>query len=29
MARPQRIADWDPEDAAAWQVGNSVIARRN
>ncbi|ORB83513.1 MFS transporter [Mycobacterium kansasii] len=29
MARPHRIAGWDPEDAAAWRDGNNVIARRN
>ena len=29
MTRRHRIADWDPEDAAAWQAGNKVIARRN
>ncbi|BBZ42865.1 MFS transporter [Mycobacterium parmense] len=29
MARTRRIADWDPEDATAWDVGNSLIARRN
>ncbi len=29
MARTHRIADWEPEDAAAWHTGNSAIARRN
>ncbi|OCB32460.1 MFS transporter [Mycobacterium malmoense] len=29
MTRTQRIPDWDPEDVAAWDVGNSAIARRN
>ena len=24
-----RIPDWDPEDVAAWDVGNSATARRN
>ena len=23
------IADWDPEDTAAWEAGNKKIARRN
>lgn len=29
MTRSQRISDWDPEDVAAWDVGNRAIARRN
>jgi len=29
VVHTQRIADWDPEDAAAWHAGNHVIARRN
>ncbi|VBA45376.1 nitrate/nitrite transporter [Mycobacterium attenuatum] len=29
MGRNQRIADWNPEDTAAWATGNSKIARRN
>ncbi|WP_343599626.1 MFS transporter [Mycobacterium sp.] len=29
MARRQRIAEWNPEDAAAWSGGASRIARRN
>jgi MFS transporter, NNP family, nitrate/nitrite transporter len=29
MARTRHFVDWDPEDAAAWEVGNSAIARRN
>ncbi|MCV7102104.1 nitrate/nitrite transporter [Mycobacterium palustre] len=29
MRRNHRIADWDPEDAAAWDAGNKRIARRN
>ena len=24
-----RITDWDPEDAVAWEAGNKNIARRN
>lgn len=28
-ARARRIADWNPEDAAAWDGGNKSIARRN
>ena len=27
--RNHRIADWNPEDAAAWEAGNKDIARRN
>lgn len=27
--RNHRIADWNPEDAAAWEAGNKKIARRN
>jgi len=27
--RSHRIADWNPEDAAAWEAGNKKIARRN
>lgn len=29
MRRNHRIADWNPEDAAAWEAGNKKIARRN
>ena len=29
MARNHRIADWNPEDTAAWEAGNKKIARRN
>ena len=29
MGRIHRIADWNPEDAAAWEAGNKKIARRN
>ncbi|BBZ43477.1 MFS transporter [Mycobacterium parmense] len=29
MSRAQRISNWDPEDAAAWDAGNKKIARRN
>ena len=29
MARTRRIVHWNPEDAVAWDVGNSAIARRN
>ncbi|OBI18644.1 MFS transporter [Mycobacterium sp. E2497] len=29
MARNHRIADWNPEDPAAWEAGNRKIARRN
>lgn len=29
MHRRQRIADWNPEDTAAWEAGNKAIARRN
>ncbi len=29
MARARRIADWDPEDAVAWDAGSNVIAHRN
>lgn len=29
MAQPRRISHWDPEDHAAWDADNSVIARRN
>jgi MFS transporter, NNP family, nitrate/nitrite transporter len=29
MSRAQRISNWDPEDVAAWEVGNKKIARRN
>jgi NNP family nitrate/nitrite transporter-like MFS transporter len=29
MAQRQRIAEWNPEDAASWSAGNSRIARRN
>lgn len=29
MGRNHRIADWNPEDAAAWEAGNKKIARRN
>ncbi|OBH68707.1 MFS transporter [Mycobacterium intracellulare] len=27
--RDHRIADWNPEDATAWESGNNKIARRN
>lgn len=27
--RSHRIAEWNPEDAAAWEAGNNKIARRN
>ncbi|MEE6178758.1 nitrate/nitrite transporter [Mycobacterium sp. 050134] len=29
MGRNHRIADWNPDDAAAWEAGNKTIARRN
>ncbi|ORV19535.1 MFS transporter [Mycobacterium celatum] len=29
MARSHHIADWNPEDTAAWEAGNKAIARRN
>jgi len=29
MGRNHRIADWNPEDTAAWNAGNDEIARRN
>ncbi|WP_406817656.1 MFS transporter [Mycobacterium sp. M23085] len=29
MGRNHRIADWNPEDTAAWEAGNNKIARRN
>jgi NNP family nitrate/nitrite transporter-like MFS transporter len=29
MGRSHRIAEWNPEDAAAWEDGNNRIARRN
>lgn len=29
MRRNHRIADWNPEDRAAWEAGNKKIARRN
>lgn len=29
MGRNHRITDWDPEDGAAWDAGNGLIARRN
>ena len=29
MGRDHRITDWNPEDTAAWEAGNSRIARRN
>ncbi len=29
MGRSRRISHWDPEDDAAWEAGNNVIARRN
>ncbi|HEU4361956.1 MAG TPA: nitrate/nitrite transporter [Mycobacterium sp.] len=29
MTRTHRITDWHPEDTAAWEAGNEVIARRN
>ncbi|BBZ46248.1 nitrate/nitrite transporter [Mycobacterium parmense] len=29
MGRNHRIAEWNPEDAAAWEGGNNRIARRN
>jgi len=29
LAHTHRIAEWDPEDAAAWAAGNHRIARRN
>lgn len=29
MRRNHRIADWNPEDTAAWEAGNKKIARRN
>jgi len=29
VVHTRRLADWDPEDAAAWHAGNHVIARRN
>ncbi|OBB66520.1 MFS transporter [Mycobacterium sp. 852014-50255_SCH5639931] len=29
MARNHHIADWNPEDTAAWEAGNKKIARRN
>jgi NNP family nitrate/nitrite transporter-like MFS transporter len=27
--RNHRIADWNPEDTAAWEAGNNKVARRN
>ncbi|OBF67163.1 MFS transporter [Mycobacterium sp. 852002-51971_SCH5477799-a] len=27
--RNRRIADWNPEDTAAWEAGNQKVARRN
>ncbi|GAB7144045.1 nitrate/nitrite transporter [Mycobacterium riyadhense] len=29
MGRNHHIADWNPEDTAAWNAGNNKIARRN
>lgn len=29
MGRNHRIAEWNPEDTAAWRAGNDKIARRN
>lgn len=29
MARTHRITDWHPEDTAAWEAGDKIIARRN
>ncbi|MCV7195566.1 nitrate/nitrite transporter [Mycobacterium angelicum] len=29
MGRNHRIAEWNPEDIAAWEAGNDKIARRN
>ncbi|WAC91229.1 nitrate/nitrite transporter [Mycobacterium sp. Aquia_213] len=29
MGRNHRITDWNPDDTAAWDAGNSKIARRN
>ncbi|GAB2996797.1 nitrate/nitrite transporter [Mycobacterium bourgelatii] len=29
MGRHRRLSDWNPEDIAAWESGNSKIARRN
>ena len=29
MGRNHRITDWNPEDRAAWEAGNKIIARRN
>lgn len=29
MRRDHRIADWNPEDTAAWEAGNKLVARRN
>lgn len=29
MSRSHRIYDWNPEDTAAWESGNQVVARRN
>ncbi|BBZ11018.1 MFS transporter [Mycobacterium branderi] len=29
MARSHHIADWNPEDTAAWEAGNKAVARRN
>jgi NNP family nitrate/nitrite transporter-like MFS transporter len=29
VGRNHRIADWNPEDTAAWEAGNNKIARRN
>ena len=29
MGRNHHIADWNPEDTAAWESGNNTIARRN
>jgi NNP family nitrate/nitrite transporter-like MFS transporter len=29
MPRGHRITDWNPEDTAAWEAGNSNVARRN
>ncbi|SON59342.1 Nitrate/nitrite transporter NarK [Mycobacterium simulans] len=29
MGRNHHLADWNPEDSAAWEAGNNKIARRN
>lgn len=29
LRRDHRIADWNPEDTAAWEAGNKKVARRN